>query len=362
MGATFSIITNDLIQQLELLKDIVPSYPTIRILENIKLEGDGRQLQITASDNETTIITKCKYKGDEFATVLPLIPLTKVLSICGKKIEITLNDRSCIIKSENHECVIPTFDSNEYPKYDFEDDPKMNTPLYPDFIKELKKAADFVSKDELRRPMTRVLLDVKGTFIKIVSTDAHAMFFAQFEITDDIEEKVLVPFKGLQYLKSCDGMMSLFNNHLHFKFDDLLIQIRIDNESKYPDYETVIPDPNNYIGKIGFNKLLFVDAVKKVMELQYHTSSYSDSHIIVELVSSKLSISSNDNEDEMRFQIWIDGTGSGEYKPFKIDYKRLYPLLNSIDGDFIYMNFSEGEKGIIVSCHGQKRLIMPVRI
>ena len=358
MGATFTVITKDLANQVELLQGIVPKYPSNRILENIKLIGDGKKIEMTASNGDSTIVTSCNYKGDSFSTVLSPIPLMKILSISGRKSEFKIHETIITITSENHESVIPAFNVIDYPDYSIDEEPILTIPMHTELCTALKKSIAFVSNDELRLAMTRVLLDIKDTCITIVSTDAHAMFIEKFEIADNVEASVLLPIKGLKQLPNESGTVNLFRNYIQFIQSDYNLQSRLDDSSKYPDYESVIPDKNSFIGKIGFNKTEFIDAVYKVLTLQYNNYS----HIQIELEDGKLSVSCTDYDKEKRFRIWIDGAASGENKPFKINSKLLIPLLESVDGDYVYMNFSEGDKGIIISNNAQKRLIMPVRM
>lgn len=356
MGATFNVITKDLANQVELLQGVVPKYPSNRNLENIKLVGDGKDIEMTASDGNTTIITSCNYKGDTFSIVLPPIPLIKILSISGKKSEFKIDEKTITITSENHESVIPAFNVLDYPDYSIDEEPILTFPMHIELCTALKKSITFVSNNELRLAITRVLLDIKDTYITIVSTDTHSMFIEKFEIADNTEISVLLPIKGLIQLMDENGTLKLYRNFIQFIQSDYTLQSRLDVNSKYPDYLSVIPNKQNYVGKIGFSKTEFIDAVNKVLTLKYDNSS----HIQIEYTDNKLSISSTDYDKEKRFNIWIDGAASGDNKPLKINSKLLIPLLQSLDGEYVYMNFYKEQKGIILSSNAQRRLIMPV--
>ena len=358
MGETFTVTTKELSSQVELLQSIVPKYPSNRILENIRLIGNGKSIKMTASDGDTTITTTCNYKGDMFSAVVPPIPLKKILSICGKKSEFNIHQKTVTITSDNHESVIPAFDVVDYPDYDIEEEPVLIIPMHSELCTAIKKSIAFVSNDELRVAMTRIMLDIKDTYITIVSTDAHSMFIEKFEIADNIEKSVLLPTNGLGQLMDENGTLKLYRNFIEFIQSDYSLQSRLDNKSKYPDYESVIPEKKNYIGKIGFNKTEFIDAVNKVLTLQY--DNYS--HIQIEFIDNRLFISSTDYNKEKRFNIWLDGAASGVNKPFKINSKILFPLLESLDGDFVYMNFTKKKNIIVLSSNTQKRYITYVKV
>jgi DNA polymerase III sliding clamp (beta) subunit (PCNA family) len=361
MKTTISINNNDLNKCLDQLKHVIVEYPDISILTNIRLVGDGKTIEITGSDNRSTIFTECKYKGDPFNAVIPYSPLRKALSISGNKLDLIFDNEICTIKSGRQECIIPLFPFGEYPNY-----PKSNhdaiieTPVDIEFIVALKKAVEFLSTDELRVDVTKVLLHFKNGYVTIVGTNAHILFWEKYEISGHQDYKTLISSRNIELLLEESCVLKVSENSFEFQYSKTKIVGRLDSNSKYPDYEKALPKKDNFIGKIGFQKLVFLEALEKINKLKYNR----EWKIRLEVLDDQilLSTSIKDYDSDVRFQIYIPATYSGDYNPFEFSIGFLEKVINSIDGDLLYMTISTEGIGIIISSIGQKRLIMPLLI
>ena len=113
-----------------------------------------------------------------------------------------------------------------------------------EILEAIKKAKNFVSKDNLRPAFTGVLLHIVNDKLKVVATDAHKLYYSkQFDIVgySPINELKLIIdnaiFEKLKLIKVEDYLTigynetSIFINGIECSLID----------ATYPDYERVIP-------------------------------------------------------------------------------------------------------------------------
>ena len=143
----------------------------------------------------------------------------------------------------------------------------------PELFKQLETAVKFVSKDELRPAMTTVYV-----YDKIVSTDAHKMYFEP--VAEPLDKQILVTPKTVQLLKICGADKTYFSiaiskEYLSFTSADIIIYQRIIDE-RYPNFQAVIPTKNDIICE--FDVKMLTDKLKTAVKFGNVTTHQVNIH------------------------------------------------------------------------------------
>ena len=159
-------------------------------------------------------------------------------------------------------------------------------------ITAIKKASKIVSKDDLRPAMQCVMLHFTDKGCKVVSTDAHRLYYSRiYESNLKAETKLLLSPDAVKAISSIKdkgenitiellpaiGVVTCQDDfwnkdiekweskdRIEDKYFALINGIKVElwQEHKYPDYECVIP---KYEQKMVFNKDTFVSKMKQVL-------------------------------------------------------------------------------------------------
>lgn len=131
-------------------------------------------------------------------------------------------------------------------------------------LQAIKKAAKFVSNDDLRPVMGCVALEVRENKLLVVSTDAHRLFKSrEFDVTGPPGSYTyLIPASQLKRLPRSVEMPFMFyelaDNKAHF----LGLDIAMFTDAKFPDWRCVMP---NYDKGIVFDRADMIGIVKETM-------------------------------------------------------------------------------------------------
>ena len=130
-------------------------------------------------------------------------------------------------------------------------------------INEIKKAAKFVSFDELRPVFQGICLHFENNSCEVVATDAHKLFISEAIKCDSGEETfelVIAP----ESIKKASSIKSCLEIDIEVYEDSICIdnvEINILKDVRYPKYKDVVPA---YSHSINFNRTRVMQAVKEV--------------------------------------------------------------------------------------------------
>ena len=210
-------------------------------------------------------------------------------------------------------------------------------------------------------------IDKKGKlFLRMVSTDGHRLSMIDKELSTieniNIEKGVMIPKKGmleLNKLASEGGKMSVGfkQNNCVAKKENSLIVIRL-LESKFPDYNSVIPKEVRHRVKVKKEEIL--ESMRKMIILS--TESYRGVKIILENNNMEL-VSINpdlgDAKDSVEVQFSDERLEMGFNSRYFID------VFQSMDSDIIELGFIDNSSPCLIKGDDDKGflgLVMPMRI
>jgi DNA polymerase-3 subunit beta len=204
------------------------------------------------------------------------------------------------------------------------------------------------------------------TFLRMVSTDGHRLSLIDKEVANvedlKMDKGVMIPKKGMMELNklASEGgpiYLGFIQNNCVAKKEDSVIVIRL-LESKFPDYNAVIPQKNNY--SIEIERSILLDGMKKMLILSNET--YRGVKIMLqdnnmELVSINPDIGDARENMEVSYQ--------GEPMEMGFNSKYFIDLLQSMESDRVTMGLIDNSSPCVITGEydqGFLGLIMPMRL
>jgi len=271
----FVVSSTELLNHLQAVSKVINNKNTLPILDNFLFKLEGNTLEVTASDLETTLITRIKLDNvsEEGAIAIPAKFLTEYLSKFSEQpltFDISTENFTIRIHSE-------TGDSNIM-GYEWEDFPQVPT-LKVDKTSSLRAPADLVlqgisktlfatGEDELRPVMNGILMELATDNLTFVSTNSHMLVrYRRKDASAGNDGSFILPKKPAGLLRTVlakeqsDVEISFDDKNAMFQLSDYTMVCRL-VEGTYPAYNTVIPTNNN--NKLIIDRAEFLSSLRRV--------------------------------------------------------------------------------------------------
>jgi DNA polymerase-3 subunit beta len=340
---TFSVSSTELLRKLQLAGGAIGTNVVMPILEDYHFTLEGNTLIIKASDLETTIITEVEVTGSESGVIavpakiltetlksLPQQPITFRADIDTYGIEITSSTGKYKMAGE---------DASDFPKTPdaFEVD-EISIPA-KSLINGIGKTLFATSNDELRPAMSGVLFQLDFDKIVMVATDAHKLVkYTYHQIKSEIVSQFIVPKKVLAQLKgslkSGNDIRIAFNKSNAFFVSDGVQMICRLIDSRYPDYNAVIPvdNPNRMI----VNRADLHSSLKRIAFYANQTTN----QVTFTIADGSLTINAQDKDFSNEATEQLTCTYEGDPMQISFNAKFLAEMLNVLTVEEISMEMS----------------------
>lgn len=250
----FSVPRNEIYKGIQKIFAVVPNKTTTPVLYDILFELEGNTLKLTATDLEILTSTIIQVQGVENGTIaIPAKFVNEILRELGN-INITFETEERFrvkLSTDYGEYKIVGDPGDDFPLMPVEDEMKSFEISQKDIKRMIEKTIFAASQDELRPALMGILFQLHSDEFIMVGTDGHRLsriIKKNFDF-DMEEENFVVPTKALTLLdkniESVDDVIriSFSDNFVVFDLESIKINSRL-VESKYPDYEDVIPKNN----------------------------------------------------------------------------------------------------------------------
>jgi DNA polymerase III subunit beta len=297
----FVVSSIDLLNHLQALSRVISSKNTLPILDNYLFKLDGKVLEVTASDLETTMITSLELENTDGSgsIAVPAKLITDSLKeFPDQPLTFTINtDTYAItISSENGQFSVMGQHGEDFPQL-----PKIkpersvslkisNSALVSGITSTLFATAD----DELRPVMNGIFMELSPTDVTFVASDAHKLVrYKRKDVTADAGASFILPKKPAALLKN---LLSKGNEQVSIEFDDknafftapsFQIVCRL-VEGNYPSYNSVIPTNNP--NKLLIDRVKLLNTVRRVSVFSNQASNL----IRLSLKGNRLTVSAQD--------------------------------------------------------------------
>ena len=361
------INSKTLLTELNKLKGMIPSNPSIPILENFLFEVSDGLLKLTASDLQTAVSIEIEIESNEnFSIAVPARMLLATLSSLPNQIvTLTFEDGKLELLSDNGRYNLACEDAADFPK-SAQRKNTTNIMLSSDVLANALSYTLFcTSSDEMKPAMNGVCFESKDKEFRFVATDSHRLTRVKIENVIDTHLAIIIPAKALEQVKNtlpstiCEIQLEFNDSNTFFNFQNVSIVTRLIDE-RFPDYENVIPANNDKFLKIDKKQL--VDSLKRVSIYANKTSQ----QIRFKLENNNLLISAEDVDFSNEAKENLPCIYDGDVLEIGFNGKFITEMLNNLPCDTVTFEFSEPNRAALIyptdNVDNVLMLVMPVML
>lgn len=346
----FTISSGTLQKHLNLAGGAITANPVVPILENFLFKVEGSNLIISATDLETSIVTRTEVQADgDFSIAIPAKLISDTLKALPEQpVTIEVDEQLGVqITSAYGKYKLAGADPTDYPKLPKAEEVETISASVSTLERAINKTLFATTTDELRPAMMGVFFEVEDSSINFVATDAHKLVkFSASELTGSASGTFIVPRKALMLIKNAahgnsDIAISFNRKNAFFDVGSTHIACLLIN-ANFPDYNNVIPRENPNVLTVDRGDLQ--SSIKRIALYANKTTN----QVQLDLDAGSLTLQGRDadfaNEATEQLTCTYDGS------PLKIAFnaKFLVEMLNAIDSESITMKFSEPNRAAIM--------------
>jgi DNA polymerase III subunit beta len=297
----FVVSSSELLGHLQAISRVISSKNTLPILDNFLFNLSGNDLEITASDLESTLITRMKLENtDGDGTIaLPariLLDTLREFSVQPLSFDINMSTMAVVISSENGKFNVVGQNGIDFPALPaIKKDKKFSFVLNADvMLAGITRTLFATADDELRPVMGGIFIEASTDKITFVASDAHKL--VRYQRSDAHAEdfsSFILPKKPASLLKN---ILPREEGSVTVDFDDKNAFFNLANykvvcrlvEGNYPNYNSVIPKNNPR--KITIDRVEFYNTLKRVSVFSNQASNL----VKLQMKGSQVMVSAQD--------------------------------------------------------------------
>ncbi len=297
----FVVSSIELLNHLQAVSRVISAKNTLPILDNILFNLEGKKLELTASDLESTFITSMELDNvsDGGSIALPariLLDTLKEFPDQPLTFDVNTDTLAVVISSENGQFSIVGQNGGDFPQIpQIKEEEKSNFEIEADvLLKGLSNTLFATADDELRPVMNGVFFELSPDDITFVASDAHKLVrYKRTDAKSSQNASFILPKKPASLLKNIltreQGTISIEfdNKNAHFVLPHFRLICRL-VEGNYPSYNSVIPTDNP--NKLIIDRLQFFNTLKRVSVFSNQASNL----IKLQLSGNQVTVSAQD--------------------------------------------------------------------
>jgi len=370
----FVVSSNSFLSHLQTVGRVIASKNSIPVLDCFLFELQNDKLTITASDNETRMVTTIgvsEVDGEGVFAVPSKNLLDSLKELPEQPVSFDINDDTLEmnIYYENGKYNFIAQNGDEYPQ------PK---PLKDDAVKifmpadvlfsGINRSLFATADDELRPVMNGVYFDITTEDVTFVASDGHKLVRCRFLAIEGPERaSFILPKKPANLLKtilpkeSGEVVLSFDDTNAYFKLEHFELICRL-IEGRYPNYNGVIPQDSPF--KVTIDRLIFVNALKRVSVFSNPASSL----IKMKISSNNILISAQDIDFSTSAEETVACVYNGNDMNIGFKGNFLIEMLNNFPSSEVVLELADPSRaGIIVPAENEEdedllMLLMPLML
>lgn len=372
----FIVSSSDLLSHLQSVSKAISVKSSVPILDHFLFELENGVLTITASDLESTLITKLEpenIEGDGSIALEAkrLLDILKEFPEQPLTFEIDPETLATDILSENGKFSVVGAPAEEFPKQAELDDADITKLELPAAMLDeaIGKTLFATANDELRPVMNGIFFDLNTESVTIVASDSHKLVkYRRRDIKADNESSFILPKKPASLLRN---VLARETENVGIEFDKKNAVFTLTGyklicrltEGKYPNYDSVIPTDNP--AKLIVNRSQFYNIVKRVSVFSNQASNL----VKLKLEGNLLTISAQDIDFSISAYERMNCEYDGE--ELEIGFKSVFltDILSNMDSDQVVFELADPSRaGILLPFEAEDEnveevmLLMPMMI
>ena len=363
----FAIAKEAFLDELQVLQGIVEKRNTMPILANILLNVTAADIEMTGTDLEvglrTHLAAAIERPGAITVNGKKIFEIVKSLP-AGEDVRVELKDETIEIRAGESEFKILCLAKEDYPQVQdgkFDKGIQVGLADFQDMIDRVFYAIT----QEQRYYLNGALLVLKSRQVELVSTDGHRLAYVkrpQEGLKVEKDTSVIVAKKTLSEIRRFEGQDLAFDyddSNLFFKVGERTLISRV-IESKFPNYQAVIPKDNP--GRLVIPREALADAIRRVSLLAAERSK----GIKFSLEKNRLRLfSSNPEIGEARDKLAVDYKGQDLEIGFNAQY--LLDFLTAVDTANVLFEVKDENSAVLLRPEGEEDVtniyvLMPMKI
>jgi DNA polymerase-3 subunit beta len=344
----FIASSTDLLSHLQAVSRVISTKNILPILENFLFQLKGTELTITASDLESTMITRMNLENadGEGDIAIPARILNDTLKEFPEQpltFQIDLDNFGVDIISENGKYSIVGKPAMDYPRLPEIKEDRVSELVLPAemVLRGVNRTIFATADDELRPVMNGIFCELKQDSITFVSSDAHKLVrYRRFDAKAEADASFILPKKPANLLKN---VLTKEDKDVVIRFDDKNAVFTLSNytlicrlvEGNYPGYEAVIPTNNE--NKLTVDRLAFYNVLKRVSVFSNQASNL----IKLKLLANQMVISAQDIDYSISAVEKLNCEYGGDEMEIGFKSVFLIEILSNITSDDVVMELSD---------------------
>ncbi len=350
----FTLSSSALSSKLTALSRVINSKNALPILGDFVFEISDNVLRLTASDSENIMKTQLELTesdGDCRFAIDSHNLLEAVKGFSEQPITFDVNQEQNIVKIsyQNGLFSLPIENADEFPMPQSVND-FANTIIIPNAIlaENINRTIFATAQDELRPVMNGIYFDLTPDFLVVVASDGHKLVRNKiFSIKSEQQAAFILPKKPANLLKNLlgkdggDVTIRFDERNAEINFGDGSLQCRL-IEGRFPNYNSVIPQNNNY--EVRVDRLGLLAALRRVQPFANGWSNLIRLHV----EGSTLQLDAEDYD----FSKTATERMSCEYNgyPMSIGFKgsSLIEILSNVDSTEVVIKLADPSRAGLV--------------
>ena len=370
----FKISSGVILTHLQAINRVINSKNTMAILDNFLFNLQGNTLTLTASDGDTTMVTKVpllEAEGEGVFAVPAKTLIDPIKELPDQPLTIEINDENLeiFIYFQNGKYNFIGVNGDEYPKKkpmsETAESFKIDSQA---LLNGITRTIFATADDELRPVMNGIYFDIFPEEMIFVASDSHKLVRAKnTAIQTGIKAAFILPKKPANLLKNilpketAEVEVSFDNNNAMFKLSDYEVTCRL-IEGRFPNYASVIPQNNP--NKLIVDRVLFMNVLRRVSIFSNPASSL----VKLQLSNNKMVVSAQDIDFSTAAVETIECNYNGDEMSIGFKATFLIEILNYISSQEVILELADPSRaGLIVPMENEKdedllMLIMPMML
>jgi len=297
----FVVSSTELLGHLQAISRVISSKNTLPILDNFLFNLSGNDLEITASDLESTLITRMKLENAEGEGIIALparilLDTLKEFSAQPLAFDLNLETMAVVINSENGKFSVMGQNGIDFPALPaIKKDKRSSFPINADvLLAGISRTLFATADDELRPVMGGIFVEAAPDGITFVASDAHKLVrYQRLDAVADDSSSFILPKKPASLLKNIlpreEGPVTVEfdDKNAFFNLNDYRVVCRL-VEGNYPNYNSVIPKNNPR--KITIDRVEFYNTLRRVSVFSNQASNL----VKLQLKGNQITVSAQD--------------------------------------------------------------------
>jgi DNA polymerase-3 subunit beta len=343
----FVVSSTVLLNHLQSINRVINPKNTLPILDNFLFNLDGKKLEITASDLETTLITDIHLENSEESgsVAIPARILTDTLKEFPEQpltFDINLESYTVVINSENGQFTIVGQDAADFPQLPEINTDKTSIAIQGEILqKAIAKTIFASSEDELRPVMNGIFFEINKDNVICVASDAQKLVkYQRNDIQSEKESSFILPKKPATLLR---GILPKEENKVTIEFDEKNAVFTLSGykmvcrltEGQYPSYNSVIPTDNP--NKLLIDRLALHNALKRVSVYSNQASNL----VKLQINDNQITVSAQDIDYSISAYERLNCQYEGEEMEIGFKSTFMIEILANISSDNVHLEMSD---------------------